>query len=187
MNEAQGRPAAPHRFVAAGILMLIVVAAGFAVSMCAGAGLQQSVLSITAEPDMYSSVMSSTPGIGLTPSGITKENAQGVEFVWRTDYGHFLSWNLTDYRITVHGTEVVDPALPTLIHIESGDGTDTYRTEVINSGEKIYWTYNPETSEQHKPDVHVTLTVRDAASKRILGSAMLTIGWTGNDMAQVIR
>ena len=163
MNEAQGRPGGTHRLVVAGVLMLIVVAAGFVVSMCAEAGLPQSGLSITAEPEMYSVFMSSTPGIGLTPSGIEGMDAQGAEFVWRTDYGHFLSWNHTDYRITVHGTEV------------------------INSGEKIYWTYDPEMSEQHRPDVHVILTVRDAASKRILGSAMLTISWTGNDMAQVIR
>jgi hypothetical protein len=175
-----------HRFVVAGALMLLVVAAGFIASIYAGAELPQSGLSITVERDTYSSFMSSSVGIGLTPSGIAEKDAQRAEFVWHTDYGHFLSWNSSDSRIVVR-TDLIDPTLPTQIYIEGGYGSAVHGTEVINSGEKIYWTYDPETTGQAKPEVHVTLTARDPESKKVFGSAMLTIGWIDCDMAQVIR
>jgi hypothetical protein len=176
-----------HRFLVAGTLMLLIVTAGFIASLFSGAELPQSGLSITAEPDRYSSFMSSTQGIGLTPSGIVEKDVLGAEFVWHTDYGYFLSWNPLDSRVTAHGTDLTDPTLPTQIDVESGYRSAVHGTEVINSGGKVYWTYDPETTGQAKPEVHVTLTVRDAESKKVFGSAMLTIGWIGYDMAQVVR
>ena len=108
---------------------------------------------IDAAPQMYTPLMSSTPGIGLTPnvSGFSPVDA---EFTWNASYGQFFDWSPPNY--TVSGLS----------------------QSVVNHGEKVYWSFTDVPASTRDP-VIISVTARDLPSGRILGSSQLTLGWEG--------
>jgi len=109
---------------------------------------------IEATPHMYSPLMSSTPGIRLTPN-VSGFNPAEAEFAWNASYGQFLSWGTPDYTVR---------SLP---------------QPVINNGETIYWSYTEPVSATLDP-VIISVTARNISSGRVLGSSNVTLGWEGN-------
>jgi hypothetical protein len=109
---------------------------------------------IDAAPQMYTPLMSSTPGIGLTPN-VTGFNPADSEFTWNASYGEFLDWSPSNY--TVSG--LTQP--------------------VVNHGEKVYWSFTDVPISTRDP-VIISVTARDLPSGQILGSSRLTLSWEGN-------
>ena len=109
---------------------------------------------IDASPQVYSPLMSSTVGIGLTPN-VSGINSTDAEFAWNATYGRFLDWSAPDYTVS----RISQP--------------------VINHGETIFWSF---TEPPASPDVPViiTVTARDAISQKVLGTSRLTLGWKDN-------
>ncbi len=119
-------------------------------------------VTIQTDRDVYLPIMSSTVGIGLTPVHTLKWPAETVQLHWRTDYGYFVAWNSPDFTVNLLGTEV------------------------INNGEKIYWSYDPGEMGAKKPLVEISLQIEDAQSGQVLAEASLKIGWEDQDTARVI-
>ena len=115
---------------------------------------------VAASPLRYSPIMSSTPGIGLTPSaaGFTAEDAV---FSWNASYGEFLSWNAPDYKVS------------------------PLKNTVTNHGEELYWTFTDKPSSTAAP-VIITVVARDAGSGTILGTSTVTLSWDG-DYAVIVQ
>lgn len=109
---------------------------------------------IDAAPQMYTPLMSSTPGIGLTPN-VTGFNPADAEFTWNASYGEFLDWSSSNYTIS------------------------RLSKPVINHGEKVYWSFTDGPSSTRDP-VIISVTARDLPSGQIRGSSRLTLGWEGN-------
>ena len=109
---------------------------------------------IDAAPQMYTPLMSSTPGIGLTPK-VTGFNPADAEFTWNASYGDFLDWSSSNYTVS----RLSQP--------------------VVNHGEKVYWSFTDVPSSTRDP-VIISVTARDHPSGQILGSSRLTLGWEGN-------
>jgi len=109
---------------------------------------------IDAAPQMYTPLMSSTPGIGLTPN-VSGFNPTDAEFTWNASYGEFLDWSSSNYTIS------------------------RLSKPVINHGEKIYWSFTDGPASTRDP-VIISVTARDLPSGQILGSSRLTLGWEGN-------
>jgi hypothetical protein len=109
---------------------------------------------IEATPHMYSPLMSSTPGIRLTPN-VSGFNPAETEFTWNASYGQFLSWGTPDYTVR---------SLP---------------QPIINHGETIYWSFTEPVSATFEP-VIISVTARNISSGRVWGSSNVTLGWEGN-------
>ena len=77
-------------------------------------------VNVSIQPDItrYTLAMSSAPGMGLSPniSGLTGGSGKYV-YLWKTDYGSFLSWNAPDFTVKRLGSNITLP------------------------GGKVYWTY----------------------------------------------
>jgi hypothetical protein len=114
---------------------------------------------IEATPRMYTPLMSSTPGIGLTPD-VSGFNPADAEFTWNASYGHFLDWSSSNYTVS----RLSQP--------------------VVNRGEKVYWSFIDVPVSTHDP-VIISVTARDLPSGQILGSSRLTLGWEGNYTVRV--
>jgi hypothetical protein len=97
--------------------------------------------------------MSSTPGIALTVN-TTGTGTAGTTFVWTASYGHFLSWNPSDYTVNVL------------------DAT------VTNHGERLYWSFIKRPSSTTSPVV-VTVVARDSSGSE-LGRSVVTLAWEGD-------
>lgn len=111
-------------------------------------------LTIDASPRVYSPLMSSTVGIGLTPN-VSMLKTDGVEYEWTATYGHFLDWSAPNYTV------------------------NTLPEPVVNHGEKIYWSFT-ETPKSPLVPVVITVTERDITSKKPLASSRLTLSWKDN-------
>jgi hypothetical protein len=109
---------------------------------------------IDATPSRYSPIMSSTPGIRLTPN-ISGFNLAGAEFSWNTSYGHFLSWGPPDYTIR----SLAQP--------------------VVNHGETIYWSFT-DPAPPARDQVIILVITRNTSSGQVIGSSKMTLGWEGN-------
>jgi len=109
---------------------------------------------IDASPLRYSPLMSSTPGIRLTPN-VSGFNLVDAEFTWNASYGNFFSWDSPGYTIK---------NLPRL---------------VVNHGEPIYWSFIDPASSTRSP-VIISVTARNVTSGQVYGSSELSLGWEGN-------
>jgi len=116
---------------------------------------------IQVDRDNYTPLLSSTVGIGLTPIYTSGRQPETVKFHWHTSYGHFVSWGPPDFRVDLLGAEV------------------------INNGEKIFWSYGPDKMQITKPTVKVSLKIEDAVSSRFLAESFLEIDWVDRDIAIV--
>ena len=111
-------------------------------------------LRIDASPQVYSPIMSSTVGIGLTPN-VSSLKTAGTEYEWTATYGHFLDWSAPNYTVN----RVSEP--------------------VDNKGEKIYWSFT-QAPDSYQVPVIITVTERDITSKKTVASSRLTLGWKDN-------
>ena len=109
---------------------------------------------IDAFPQVYSPLMSSTVGIGLTPN-VSGLKTSGVEYEWTATYGRFLDWSAPNYTV------------------------NTLSTPIVNHGEKIYWSFTQAPDSPGSPVV-ITVTARDITSKKPLARSRLTLGWKDN-------
>jgi hypothetical protein len=111
-------------------------------------------LTIDASPQLYSPLMSSTVGIGLTPN-ISGIKSGGVEYEWSATYGHFLDWSDPNYTV------------------------NTLPEPVVNHGEKIYWSFT-ETPKSPPAPVVITVTERNITSKKPIAGSRMTLSWKNN-------
>jgi hypothetical protein len=120
-------------------------------------------VSVAIHPDImhYTVLMSSTVGIGLSPNITGPLPAGNLSYVWKTNYGHFLSWEAPNYKVKERGNIVT-----------------------VNDT-KVYWTYLDENGSVSRPLVHITLDVTDPSTGATLGHAEQTIGWDANDTAVI--
>jgi hypothetical protein len=117
-------------------------------------GSDPSPVTVTIEPGMtnYSSIMSSVPGLPLTPvvSGSVSANHR---FRWRTDYGSFLLWSqLLDWKI-------------------SDQGSDCTLGDTI-----VYWQYLSVPADVSIP-VRIHLDLIEGATGNVLASDDLSLAW----------
>jgi hypothetical protein len=122
-------------------------------------------VTVSIQPDItrYTVLMSSAPGIGLTPQINGALPPDSLMYVWKTDYGHFVGWSAPDYKVRELGN-----------------------TSASGNGTKVYWTYVGENESGMRPPVHITLDLIDRATGDTLGHAERVIGWdTGNDTAVI--
>ena len=118
-------------------------------------------LEIETDRDTYSPILSSTVGIGLTPVYTVEEALDSSNFHWQTNYGHFVIWGPEDQKVQILGTEV------------------------INLGEKIYWSYDPDEMGKEKPPVFITLSIEDEVTKKVIYDSSLELYWEDLDLAKV--
>jgi len=110
---------------------------------------------LEATPQRYSPMMSSTPGIRLTPN-VTGFRATDATFQWNATSGTFLTWDAPDFK--VH--EIGNP--------------------VANNGGKVYWTFTEKPASTKVP-VTITVTARDMTRRgAVLASSAVTLSWDGD-------
>ena len=125
-------------------------------------GLPEAV-TIQTDRDNYILTMSSTVGIGLIPVYTIEIPSETAQFHWRTNYGYFIAWDTPDFEVNLLGTEV------------------------INNGEKIYWSYDPSEMGVEKPSVVISLQIEDKQTQQVLAETNLKIGWGDRDTAILIN
>lgn len=113
-----------------------------------------SPVRIWATPQRYTPLMSSTPGIELTVI-LPEMDTSTVVYDWTADYGRFLSWNPPDYAVNEKGSRVT------------------------TNGGKIYWSFIDKPASTNTP-VIITMTARDTATKKEIGTSTLTLAWDGD-------
>lgn len=97
----------------------------------------------------------------LTPIYTLGRHPETVKYRWHTNYGHFVSWGYPDFKVNKLGPEV------------------------INNGEKIYWSYDANEMGIEKPSVQISLRVEDVQSGKLLAESSIEIGWEDKDIAKV--
>jgi hypothetical protein len=143
------------------VIIIVILISGFAACAQPDDVLPEEV-TIQTDRDVYIPIMSSAVGIGLIPVYTLESPPETVQLHWRTDYGYFVAWDSPDFKVNLLGTEV------------------------INNGEKIYWSYDPGEMGAKKPSVEISLQIEDAQSGQVLAEASLKIGWEDQDTARVI-
>ena len=117
-------------------------------------------LQLTASPQRYSPLMSSTVGVGIEVNVSGVDPASAI-VSWNATYGHFLSWGPVNFTVQDLG----NPA--------------------TNHGEKLYWSFVEKPASTLDP-VIVTVTATDPATGKVLGSSAVTLGWDG-DFAVMVK
>jgi hypothetical protein len=112
-------------------------------------------INLTAAPQRYSPMMSSTVGIGMEVNATGFDPAT-ARFTWNATYGKFLSWGPVDYTVKDSGTMVT------------------------NHGEKLYWSYAVPPASTAEPVV-VMVTATDPATGTVLGTSTMTLDWDGKN------
>ena len=144
------------------VLGVAMLATGIVALAIQGDDVLPEEVTIQTDRDAYIPIMSSTVGIGLIPVYELDRPPETVQLQWSTDYGYFVAWNSPDFKVNLLGTEV------------------------INNGDKIYWSYDPGEMGITKPTVGISVQVEDAQSGQVLAEATLEIGWEDKDTARVI-
>ena len=111
-------------------------------------------VTLTASPQRYSPIMSSTVGIGISVDA-NGFDADRALFAWNASYGKFVSWGPANYTVT----EVGNP--------------------VTNHGEKLFWSFTERPASTLEPVV-ITVTATDSATGRMLGSSNVVLLWDGD-------
>jgi hypothetical protein len=144
------------------VLGVAMLATGIVALAIQGDDLLPEEVTIQTDRDAFIPIMSSTVGIGLIPAYELERPPETVQLRWSTDYGYFVAWDSPDFKVNLLGTEV------------------------INNGERIYWSYDPGEMGIIKPTVGISLQVENAQSGQVLAEARLEIGWEDKDTARVI-
>jgi hypothetical protein len=116
-------------------------------------------VTLTASPQRYSPIMSSTPGVGITADGNGFEAIRS-KFAWNATYGTFYTWGPVNYTVN----EVGNP--------------------VTNHGEKLYWSFTQKPASILEPVV-ITVTASDSATGRLYGSSKVNLVWDGDNAVMV--
>ncbi len=111
----------------------------------------QTSLRLTASPQRYSPLMSSTVGVGIDVNASGFDPADAM-VTWNATYGYFLSWGPVNYTVQGRG----NPA--------------------TNHGEKLYWSFIERPVSTSEP-VIVTVTAADPATGQVLGNSSITLDW----------
>lgn len=122
--------------------------------------LPQTSLQLTASPQRYSPLMSSTVGVGIEMNA-TGFDPASAQITWNASYGKFLSWGPVNFTVKEQGNPVT------------------------NHGEKLYWSFTEKPASTLDP-VIVTVTATDPATGRVLGNSTATLGWDG-DFAVMVK
>ncbi len=112
-------------------------------------------VTLTASPQRYSPMMSSTPGIKITVDA-NGFNAARSRFAWSATEGNFYTWGPVNYTVT----EVGNP--------------------YTNQGETLYWTFTQKPALILEPVV-ITVTATDIATGRAQGSSKVVLVWDGDN------
>ena len=112
-------------------------------------------VTLTASPQRYSPMMSSTPGVGITVDANGFVAARSL-FEWKATHGNFFSWGPVNYTVN----EVGNP--------------------VTNHGEKLYWSFTKKPASTLEPVV-ITVTATDATTGRMMGSSSVILLWDGDN------
>ncbi|MEI7857772.1 MAG: hypothetical protein WCH85_09745 [Methanomicrobiales archaeon] len=116
-------------------------------------------VTLTASPQRYSPIMSSTPGIAITVDANGFDAARS-RFAWNATYGNFFTWGAVNYTVN----EVGNP--------------------VTNRGEKLYWSFTEKPVSTLEPVV-ITVTATDAATGRMQGSTNVVLLWDGDNTVRL--
>jgi hypothetical protein len=112
---------------------------------------QPPSLQLTASPQRYSPVMSSTVGVGIEVNASGFDPASAL-VTWNATYGNFLSWGPVNYTVIDRGNPVT------------------------NHGEKLYWSFTEKPASTLEP-VNISVTATDPATARVLGSSTVILEW----------
>jgi hypothetical protein len=112
-------------------------------------------VTLTASPQRYSPLMSSTPGVGITVDANGFDAARS-HIAWNATYGNFYSWGAVNYTVTSVGNPYT------------------------NHGEKLYWTFSEKPASTLEPVV-ITVTATDADTGRMQGSSQVVLLWDGDN------
>ena len=107
--------------------------------------------------------MSSTVGIGLIPEYKIEIPPESLQYHWRTNYGYFVVWDTPDFEVKILGPEV------------------------INTGERIYWSYDPSEMGVDKPSVLISLQIKDGRTQQVIAETNIEVGWEDRDTAILIN
>ena len=125
--------------------------------------LQPKEVIIKTDRDNYIPTMSSTVGIGLIPEYAIGIPSKNLQYHWRTNYGYFVAWDAPDFEVKILGTTV------------------------INTGEKIYWSYDPNEMGVDKPPVVISLRIEDGQTQQVIAETTIEVGWEGLDTAILLN
>jgi hypothetical protein len=124
--------------------------------------LQSGELTINIDRNEYLPTMSSAVGIGLIPAYKIESTPEDIKCRWRTNYGYFVAWDAPDFEVKILG-----PA-------------------VINTGEKIYWSYDPNERGVNKPSVLISLHIENRQTQQVVAETNIEVGWEDHDTAIVM-
>ncbi len=124
-------------------------------------GLQPGALTIEIDRNEYIPTMSSAVGIGLLP--VYKMTSEDIKYHWRTNYGYFVAWDAPDFEVKILGPDV------------------------INTGERIYWSYDPNEMGVDKPSVLISLKIENRRTQQVIAETNIDVGWKDRDIAIVMN
>ena len=106
--------------------------------------------------ESYALVLSSTPGLPLSPDpGQGTSSSCIYRYRWLATDGTFLSWKGPDFVVRETGNDTI-----------TDNGT-------------VYWTWRDPNLPASGHDVRITLEVLDPGGGTVLGSTTLSVGWEG--------
>ena len=124
---------------------------------------QTEAVAIKTNINSYVPTMSSMVGIGLIPVYKTEMESENIKYHWTTNYGYFVAWNAPEFEVKILGSDV------------------------INAGEKIYWSYDPNEIGVDKPSVLISLRIENRRTQQVVTEENIEVGWENRDTAVVIN
>ena len=143
--------------------MLVAILIPGLVSCAQPDDLQPEAVTIKIDRNNYIPTMSSTVGIGLIPVYKIEMPSEGIKYHWRTNFGYFVTWNAPDFEVKILGSDV------------------------INAGEKIYWSYDPNEMGIDKPSVLISLRIENRQTQKVVAKTNIELGWEDRDTAILIN
>ena len=125
--------------------------------------LQSKALTIEIDINKYIPTMSSTVGIGLIPVYKIEMTSEDIKYHWSTNYGYFVAWDAPDFEVKILGPDV------------------------INTGERIYWSYDPSEMGIDKPSVLIWLQIENRQTQKVVAETNVAVGWENRDTAILIN
>jgi hypothetical protein len=125
--------------------------------------LKSGALTIDIDRNEYLPTMSSAVGIGLLPVYQIEMPLEDINCHWSTNYGYFVAWDAPDFEVKILGPDV------------------------INTGERIYWSYDPNEMGVAKPSLLISLQVLDRRTQQVVAETNIEVGWEDQDTAIVMN
>ena len=125
--------------------------------------LQPGVLTIEIDRNEYIPTMSSAVGISLIPVYKIEMTSEDIKYHWSTNYGYLVAWDAPDFEVKILGPDV------------------------INTGERIYWSYDPNEMGIDKPPVLISLRLENRQTQKVVAETNVEVGWENRDIAILIN